>query len=148
MGITLHPKFTCDGCYTVFEPGIVIEPDKMGAGLIMAIGEAQHEGWIVGAKLTVEGVGPDIATYQMDDAVLCDVCRSKTTGGERDPHEDARILLLIAGVEVPREIIESWTEEECEEASHWAAMVHTAASDNDDVEVPLTPKHVSPYWHM
>jgi hypothetical protein len=52
-------------------------------------------------------------------------------------------LLSLAAVPGTREItleqVEAWTPAERHEVEQWAAAIHVAASDNDDVEIPPTP---------
>ncbi len=41
-----------------------------------------------------------------------------------------------------REVIATWTEQQCDQADAWAGALHLRASDNDDVDVPAEPAHV------
>src|SRR5690606_20341584 len=55
-----------------------------------------------------------------------------------------RDVLDLADVSVPADVINTWTDAQCQAAEHWAALVHQRASDNP-VRVPPVPKHVKPY---
>ena len=65
-------------------------------------------------------------------------------GADSDPSDwsrsDDRLfeLLQLVEREVPFDLIEGWTDEQCQEVEAWASAVHLSASDND-VEVPQAP---------
>lgn len=52
------------------------------------------------------------------------------------------LSLTGEGSLVPRAAIDTWTDEQCQEAEQWAGAAHLNASDNDDVVVPPIPAHV------
>ncbi len=41
--------------------------------------------------------------------------------------------------------IASWTDDQVRDAELWAGAIYTSASDNDDVEIPPTPEHLTPW---
>lgn len=55
------------------------------------------------------------------------------------PASVIRDLLLVVGVDVTQEAIQSWTPAQRAEAENWAARTHVNASDHDDVTVPERP---------
>lgn len=54
--------------------------------------------------------------------------------------EEARDILSLVGVEVSVDDILLWTTPQYHSAVDWASRMHLAASDNDDVEVPVMPE--------
>lgn len=55
------------------------------------------------------------------------------------------VIVSVGGVTVDEAIVETWTDEQCQQAEEWAGAVHLRASDNDDVEVPPMPAFLEGY---
>lgn len=60
--------------------------------------------------------------------------------------EVLRDLIELAGfsIDVTLATIATWTDPQCQQVEAWAAAVHVAASDNDDVQVPPMPEFLKP----
>ena len=56
-----------------------------------------------------------------------------------------RDLLSLVDMEVPLEIIETWSDEDISAVAFWAGAAHLKASDNHDVKIPKMPKVLKPY---
>jgi len=59
--------------------------------------------------------------------------------------QDLFDILSLVDMDIPLEIIETWTDEDFSSALNWASSVHLRASDNYDVKVPKMPKFLKPY---
>ena len=93
------------------------------------------------------------AAHTEDDDPVDDDAEFEWIGGKlvslpngRRDDERTLLRLLMAAAETPAEIIATWSDDECREAEIWALASSYAASDNDDVIVPVTPAHVGRYW--
>jgi predicted HAD superfamily Cof-like phosphohydrolase len=62
------------------------------------------------------------------------------------PAELQDLLCLVVSTPPMLDELASWTQAERDAVAEWASLVHLAASDNDDVEVPPTPKKIEPYY--
>jgi hypothetical protein len=60
----------------------------------------------------------------------------------RDNKRTQSCLLLVSETEAPLEVIEAWTDLQCQQAEEWAIALHLNASDNDDVVVPTRPDFI------
>jgi hypothetical protein len=56
-----------------------------------------------------------------------------------------RDLLSLVDMEVPLEIIETWSDKDISAVAFWAGAAHLKASDNHDVKIPKMPKVLKPY---
>jgi hypothetical protein len=54
-------------------------------------------------------------------------------------------LLSLVSVEVPLQIIETWSDKDISAVCFWAGAVHLRASDHNDVKIPKMPKVLKPY---
>lgn len=64
---------------------------------------------------------------------------------ERDDQSVWLALHLVGGNNVPLSAVQSWTDDECHQATAWAHLMHLHASDHDDIAVPPMPACVQTY---
>lgn len=66
-------------------------------------------------------------------------CMSVAAERPRDDHSVWLALHLVGGHNVPLSAVQGWTDDEYQQATAWAHLVHLHASDHDDIAVPAMP---------
>lgn len=57
------------------------------------------------------------------------------------PADIIETALLCVGIEIPKAILNSWTNHQTEQAFNWASRLHLAASDNN-IRIPPKPDFI------
>ncbi len=73
--------------------------------------------------------------------------RGYYSGGEGWCRNDeiTSLLLSLVGLEVAKDDVCGWTDEQVLQVECWAGSVYLTASDNDDIEIPERPTCLNPY---
>jgi|GEM_PF-5120142 len=144
----------------------------MEIGKALGVGHCAKHGTvtIIGHRKNGESVGFQLSAAEMLEfaSLLQDqVCLARGLpadhGREQQSHfditNDGRVItlpawrrdleaiemrLLMASIEVSKDDIASWTDEQCKAADCWAIAVHYSASDNDGIQVPEKPTFLPP----